>query len=206
MTTLFAWCTLYCHLWIDLEEITSLAELPGSGIQRMVSRPQKPQNPQSRPIRIDTNSESPDADDQRALLSESDSQSDDSSGQNEMRYHDNYFDQNDYSSETNLDTDTDSEREWVTVKNKQTQPLRERVLLKVFEIFNRISEYTYLAALVLLFICCLQQVSLFNAVYLGFFLCFIVSPNMAERFWSWLVYYCEGIILAIYLYQFRWLN
>jgi hypothetical protein len=46
------------------------------------------------------------------------------------------------------------------------------------------------------------QVNLFNAVYLIFFLVFIVSPGRAARYWGGLVIYCEFVILCIYMYYF----
>lgn len=47
-----------------------------------------------------------------------------------------------------------------------------------------------------------MQVNLFNAIYLGFFLAFIVSPRTAERLWGGLVAYCEFVIVCIYMYNF----
>lgn len=46
------------------------------------------------------------------------------------------------------------------------------------------------------------QVNLFNAVYLMFFLVFIVSPRRAAWYWGSLVVYCEFVILCIYVYYF----
>eukprot|EP01134_Creolimax_fragrantissima_P002582 CFRG2582T1 len=190
MTGIFAICTRYCHLWIDLEEITTLAELPGSGV---TTSPRCTFN-----AGLETT----------PFLFESENESESEGERDVVRNYDSQFSECELDSSSEFDSDHEDDMgdEWVEVEQRSVQPLRERVLMNVFGIFNSISEYTYIVALALLFICSLQQINLFNAVYLVFFLIFIVSPSTAERFWTILVVYCQVIILAVYLYNFRWLE
>lgn len=60
---------------------------------------------------------------------------------------------------------------------------------------------SYLLSLGGVYIAGLHQVTILNSVYLLLFILFLISPNIARRFWLGLVLYCETVILVVYTWS-----
>ena len=76
--------------------------------------------------------------------------------------------------------------------------------------FNSIVEFVivnlYLAILVLVYFCVLDEVSVLNSIYVGIFLVFITHPPYARRWWSFLVAFSEFQIIIQYIWGFSIFN
>lgn len=63
---------------------------------------------------------------------------------------------------------------------------------------------SYLITLFGLLLCSLLSVTIFNFIYLIFFVVFLLSMKIAFIFWGVLVLYTESVILVIYVWQVTW--
>lgn len=62
--------------------------------------------------------------------------------------------------------------------------------------------YFHIIALILIYVCVVQAVSVLNAVYLGLFAGVLLLRRLALRAWIALLVYCEFVIFMIYLWRF----
>ena len=88
--------------------------------------------------------------------------------------------------------------------NATLAKLKSFVLISLGLAVSVLVNFSYFIALILVYFCCLSKASVINFVFLLFFLCFFVSPQLAKRFWSLLVSYASLAVLVLYLWQLSW--
>ncbi|KAH3764414.1 piezo-type mechanosensitive ion channel component 2 [Pelomyxa schiedti] len=72
------------------------------------------------------------------------------------------------------------------------------------KLFDLLLEYSYILSLIVLYFVCLTGATVFNAVYMIFFVIFIVSPAAAYHGWIALVLYSVFVPLLLYIWQINW--
>jgi hypothetical protein len=112
---------------------------------------------------------------------------------------DDYDEDDDYEDE---DEEEDGGSEWFFDILKRIQGLYQRFLVFFQAIGNFLIANVYIAVLILMYFCVLEEVSVVNSVYVVILIVFATHPPLARKSWWLLVLYTEFQIVLEFIWGF----